>query len=388
MSCGVAPRDQSQHLEYRTRPRRTLSDGNERAAESAAPPGAARARSARARLAGHKFFEQQRLGGDDFRALAEAHDQCFIAQGQQTRGLQSDDGNALAGEWSSSADQSSCSLRLGALHHAAAQVRAAAAIMPPPASRVHARGSPPLRSTRAAASAFSRSNVPLNVSTNSTTAFVRPPRRPRVRAAPLEPMSGPRRCDARTCRSASAAASASPTARAAASLSHFAPGSCFAQIRQPGHAAQESGVVRQPANHVVLERVAVPRLVVREKFDLHPRHVHARRTLALAALATDAQIHGVAYTASLVNASAPSCPDSAKPQRVGAPARDVLLVARDPIARTHRAGVELAALAVVVAHLDGFRKAAGVVAAAARRRDLPRSVDRFVRSKPTNRAPA
>ena len=45
-------------------------------------------------------------------------------------------------------------------------------------------------------------------------------------------------------------------------------------------------------------------------------------------------------------------------QRVGAPARRMLLVARDAIARAHRAGVELAAMAVVVAHLDGLGEAA------------------------------
>ena len=41
-------------------------------------------------------------------------------------------------------------------------------------------------------------------------------------------------------------------------------------------------------------------------------------------------------------------------QRVGAPARRMLLVARDPIAGAHDAGVELAAVTVVVAHLDGL----------------------------------
>ena len=36
----------------------------------------------------------------------------------------------------------------------------------------------------------------------------------------------------------------------------------------------------------------------------------------------------------------------------------MLLVARDAVARAHRAGVELAAVAVVVAHLDGLGEAA------------------------------
>src|SRR2546426_3934309 len=41
-----------------------------------------------------------------------------------------------------------------------------------------------------------------------------------------------------------------------------------------------------------------------------------------------------------------------KAQRVGAPAREVPLVARRAERRAHRSGVELAAVPVVVAHLD------------------------------------
>src|SRR5690242_6311150 len=54
------------------------------------------------------------------------------------------------------------------------------------------------------------------------------------------------------------------------------------------------------------------------------------------------------------------------PQRTGAPARQVDLVARDAVARTHRAGVELAAMAVVVAHLDGLGEAMRGIAAGSR----------------------
>ncbi len=55
-------------------------------------------------------------------------------------------------------------------------------------------------------------------------------------------------------------------------------------------------------------------------------------------------------------------------QRVGTPARDVLLVARCAVARAHRSRVELAAVPVVVAHLDGLREALGRVAAGSGRR--------------------
>jgi hypothetical protein len=71
--------------------------------------------------------------------------------------------------------------------------------------------------------------------------------------------------------------------------------------------------------------------------------------------------------ASLVKASGPELARQRQAQRVGAAARQVLLVARDAVARAHGAGVELAAVAVVVAHLHGLGEAAGRVAAGARR---------------------
>jgi hypothetical protein len=108
------------------------------------------------------------------------------------------------------------------------------------------------------------------------------------------------------------------------------------------------------------------RLAPRRRLDLHPRHVDAGRAVALAALAADAQVqrllHRVARSGSHV---APELARERQAQRVGAAARQVLLVARDAKARAHRAGVELAAVAVVVAHLDRLGEAAGRVAAAA-----------------------
>jgi hypothetical protein len=118
----------------------------------------------------------------------------------------------------------------------------------------------------------------------------------------------------------------------------------------------------------VLQRVAVARLVVGEELDLHPRHVDTGRAFALAALAADAEIHR------LVHRLAGECvwaelAGQGETQGVGAAAGQVLLVACHAIARAHGAGIELAAMAVVVAHLDGFGEAAGYVAAAAGRRD-------------------
>ena len=68
-----------------------------------------------------------------------------------------------------------------------------------------------------------------------------------------------------------------------------------------------------------------------------------------------------------------AAPDSARRSVLARPRVDVLLVARDAIARAHRAGVELAAMAVVVAHLDRLAEAARRIAAGARRASSCRS---------------
>ncbi|KWT97635.1 hypothetical protein APY03_1331 [Variovorax sp. WDL1] len=115
--------------------------------------------------------------------------------------------------------------------------------------------------------------------------------------------------------------------------------------------------------------MAVLPLVVGEELDLHLRHVDAGRAVALAALAADAQVHGVANGVAGEGVGAELARER-QAQRVGAPAREVLLVARDAVAGAHGAGVELAAVAVVVAHLDGLGEAAGDVAAGAGRGGL------------------
>ena len=67
-------------------------------------------------------------------------------------------------------------------------------------------------------------------------------------------------------------------------------GNAVAQVGEPRHAAGRMGVVGQVRDQAVLQRVAVPLLVVMEELDLHPRHVDAGRALALAALAADAKV--------------------------------------------------------------------------------------------------
>ena len=85
--------------------------------------------------------------------------------------------------------------------------------------------------------------------------------------------------------------------------------------------------------------------------DLHARHVDAGRAFAPAGLAGDAELQRLRH---LVGGERvrPELAGDREPQRVGAAARHVALVAGDAIARAHHAAGELAAGAVVVAHLD------------------------------------
>src|SRR5581483_1164953 len=86
--------------------------------------------------------------------------------------------------------------------------------------------------------------------------------------------------------------------------------------------------------------------------------VDAGRALALAALARDAQVERRLDL--LGREAAGELSREREPQRVGAAAREVLLVAGRAERRTHRARVELAAVAVVVAHLDRGGEAVAV----------------------------
>ncbi len=102
-----------------------------------------------------------------------------------------------------------------------------------------------------------------------------------------------------------------------------------------------------------------------EHFDLHPRHVDAGRAIAPAALATHAQGEGLLHRRR-VQAVASQLPAQREAQGVGPATREVTFVAGDPKTRTHRAGIELAAVPVVVAHLDGLRQSACGIAAGPR----------------------
>src|SRR5262245_56231035 len=91
--------------------------------------------------------------------------------------------------------------------------------------------------------------------------------------------------------------------------------------------------------------------------DLHARHVDAGRALAAAGLARDAELQRLGHLLGGERVRS-ELPGDRKSQRVGAPARDVALLARDAIRGAHHATVDLAAGAVVVAHLDRALKTA------------------------------
>ena len=85
--------------------------------------------------------------------------------------------------------------------------------------------------------------------------------------------------------------------------------------------------------------------------DLHLGHVDAGRALALAGLAGDAELHRLGHVVAGHGVRAELAGEG-KPERVGASAGEVHLVAGNAVGGAHHAGVEFAAGAVVVAHLD------------------------------------
>jgi len=109
--------------------------------------------------------------------------------------------------------------------------------------------------------------------------------------------------------------------------------------------------MRQEADQSVVQREAMLGRARRQHFDLHARHVDAGRAFAPAGLTGDAQLERLGH---LVGGErvGPELAAEREPQCIGAPARDVALVARHPIRWAHGAARQFPAGAVVVAHLD------------------------------------
>src|SRR6516225_10026473 len=87
------------------------------------------------------------------------------------------------------------------------------------------------------------------------------------------------------------------------------------------------------------------------------RRVDAGRAFAPASLAGDAKLHGLGHLVGAQRVASELAGDG-EAQRIGAPARDVALVAGHAIARAHDATGEHATGAVVVAHFDRALKTA------------------------------
>src|ERR1700689_1336532 len=96
----------------------------------------------------------------------------------------------------------------------------------------------------------------------------------------------------------------------------------------------------------------------RENLDLHARHVDARRAFAAARLAGNAELQRFDHLVGRQGVGA-ELAGYREAQRIRAAPRHVALIAGHAIRGTHRAAGELSAFAVVVAHLDSAREAAG-----------------------------
>src|SRR5262249_44355771 len=108
---------------------------------------------------------------------------------------------------------------------------------------------------------------------------------------------------------------------------------------------------REVADQPVVQRWPVFRRARGLHLDLHARHIDAGRALAPAGLAGDAELERLLHLVGGERVGAELAGDR-KPQRVGAAAGDVALIAGDAVARAHHAAGQRAAGAVVVAHLD------------------------------------
>ncbi len=161
-----------------------------------------------------------------------------------------------------------------------------------------------------------------------------------------------------TCRGAMPAAYRCAAMPSALSPSRASQPDAIAQVGEPGHARDANGAQR---GRCAIARSLNGRRCVRCRWCSASIFIFAMSTpvgtFAPAALAAHAQVERVADRLRR-SAVRSELSRQREPQRVRAPARQMLLVARDAKARAHRAGVELAAVAVVVAHLDGLGEAA------------------------------
>ena len=130
-----------------------------------------------------------------------------------------------------------------------------------------------------------------------------------------------------------------------------------AQIGERREARRQRRIARQIADQPVAQRQPVLGGPRGQHLDLHLGHVDAGRAFVAAGLAGDAEFQRLHHLVGRQRIGS-ELAGNRQPQRVGAAARDVLLVAGGAIGRAHHAALELAAGAVVVAHLDRALEAA------------------------------
>ncbi len=140
----------------------------------------------------------------------------------------------------------------------------------------------------------------------------------------------------------------------------FQAGQPRAQVRQPGRRRGQPGPERQVTHRVVRRRAQPPRVVVVQELGLVRRHVDADRAVALARLAGQAEIQRVAHLGRPPAVGDEVAADQLE-QQPGSPARRVLLLAGDLVARAHRGAGRVAALPHTDAAAGGLREVAGVM---------------------------
>ncbi len=321
-------------------------------------------------LARDELLEQQGLRRDPLRGRAEPERQCLVAQRQQAGRLEAHDGDACARKRIEHLDQLTCPCTTLA-YHPLAQPGAAAAVVSALPDRgmqritrgvQHARRSERDLALEAAMEGIDEQDrcLPARRGSREQLGWVRKYRR--VACTP-EGVGTP-------ARQRSPRRETHQPFRQPCGERYPVP-----QVGEPRHATEDMRILGQVRDQAVFHRIAVLRPVMGEELNLHPGHVDTGRTLAPAALAAYAQIHRGAHGLR-GKAAGPKLAGQREPERIGAAPRDVLLRARDAVARTHRAGIELAAVAVAVAHLDGLGEALRVVTTGARCRR--RRADRIV----------
>src|SRR5262245_22060556 len=108
------------------------------------------------------------------------------------------------------------------------------------------------------------------------------------------------------------------------------PWNSVAQVEEPRQARRDRRIARQITDEASAPRQDPAVGTRRQHLDLHARHVDTGLAFAPAGLARDAKLEGLGHLVGHEGVWTQLTGDG-KPQRIGTPARDVALLARDPI---------------------------------------------------------